>query len=300
MSGSPHLNPDAEPILQRFSDWLRCLKNFRVDVIMTVESSIRGMTIPKMLDTKHALTIERPHKLALRLIEGKIGTTVVCDGKKIYKYWGRDEYSESDAPAALDDIVISCATENAIRIPEICGPRCIDVLICHDPYERLTKSVSQMQYLGTRRVDGVECHHIKLLRESYDCELWIEVGDDPLLRQFVPDESQRLEQAVALNPVMKDMTMESSVAFKNWQVNVDLSKDEFRFVPPEGAEIVDEQALYKKMSTCEKCGQPAEVHESNVVSDGTATQEISSHHFCRACADAEGWLEKEKRFGPRE
>ena len=218
MSGSLHLNPDADPILRRFSDWLRCLKNFRVDVIMTVESSIRGMAIPKMLDTTHALTVERPNKLALRLTEGKIGTTVVCDGKKICKYWGRDEYSESDAPATLDDIVISCATENAIHIPEICGRRCIDVLICHDPYERLTKSVSQMEYLGTKRVDGVERHHIKLLRESYDCELWIEVGDDPLLRQFVPDESQRLEQAVAQNPVMKDMTMESSINFRNWQV----------------------------------------------------------------------------------
>ncbi len=69
---------------------------------MTVNSSIRGMTIPKMLDTTHALTVERPNTLALRLTEGKIGTTVICDGKKIYKYWGRDEYSESGAPAALD------------------------------------------------------------------------------------------------------------------------------------------------------------------------------------------------------
>lgn len=300
MNGPDEIDPHAEPILRRFSEWLRCLKNFRVEVIMTVNISIRGMTIPKMLDTKHVLTVERPNRIALRLTEGKIGTTVICDGKKIYKYWGRDEYSESDAPATLDDIVISCATENAIHIPEICGPRCIDVLICANPYERLTKGVSRIDQLDTDEVDGVECHHIKLLRESYDCELWIEVGDDPLLRQFVPDESQRLEQAVALNPVMKDMTIESSVNFKNWQVNVDLPEDEFRFVPPEGAEIVDEQALYKKMSTCEKCGQPADVHESNVVSDGTATQEISSHHFCRACADAEGSLEKARRFGSGE
>ncbi len=57
MNRPDEIDPHAETILRRFSDWLRCLKNFRVDVIMTVESSIRGMTIPKMLDTKHALTV---------------------------------------------------------------------------------------------------------------------------------------------------------------------------------------------------------------------------------------------------
>lgn len=274
-------DPEAERIIREFSSYLRSLKRFSLDIDATMVSTHRGVTTE--MSPAYGMAVERPNKLSLVLRSGSMGTTTVCDGEMVYRYWPvMQQYSETRAPASLDGLAIA---HGAVGSP---GFACVDVLIADDPYRAVMASVTRAAYLGIENIGGVACHRVKVFRGSEDWELWVGVGEKPLLRRFVPDESTRLAQVTSLNPTMKGMVIQVSVALQNWQVDLDLPGEQFRFTPPEGVVKIDESARIEGQVVCERCGQPANVHITNAIADDPAA--TTSRHLCRTCAAAEGLL----------
>src|SRR4029079_3254953 len=114
-------------------------------------------------------------------------------------------------------------------------------LLNDDPAKQLLEKVQAVKYGGLVELDGAKCHLIEASGEELDWQLWIDAGDKPLVRQFVPD----LAKAFALmakrakgKSTFENMKISNTVAFKYWEINPKLPADAFVFNAPEGVEKV--------------------------------------------------------------
>lgn len=278
------IDPEADRAMREFSGYLRRLESFRVDVDSTVRSTIGGMDVGRHLDSAYTLEVERPNKLALVLQRGSVGTTIICDGQTIWRYWpGMKRYTEGPAPKTLDGVATALGAGDGL---EFGIPECIDFVLRDDPYAAMTAGASRIASSGVENIDGVTCCRLTLDSPTRDWQLWIGPDKVPLLRRFVPDLSKKAAQVAALNPDIKDMVINVAVTLQNWQVNIGVAHDKFRFAPPEGVVKKDLSKLRKEGLVCEKCGRPADVHVVETVAG--RPEDTSSHDFCRQCSDREG------------
>jgi TonB family protein len=227
---SSKIDPKAEQVVRELSEYLRGLKSFRVDITTSVKTKAQGMNME--MKSSRSLAVRRPDRFALVPKEGVEGATVICDGKKVYTYLPEvRKYTVQEAPKALDSIMMLQMEGTGVGSDDVS----IGSLLRSNPYEVIMKGVIQGQYLGMEEIDGVECHHLKFFEREIDWEMWVEVGDKPLIKRNVPDISKTL----AKNADLKGMGVEASVTFTNWAVNVDLPDDQFVFTPPASAKKVD-------------------------------------------------------------
>jgi hypothetical protein len=56
----------------------------------------------------------------------------------------------------------------------------------------LTRGVELAHYVGVHNVEGVHCHHLVLQRKDLDLQVFVEVGEKPLLRKLVFEYPERL------------------------------------------------------------------------------------------------------------
>ena len=81
-------------------------------------------------------------------------------------------------------------------------------------------------------LDGTNCHLIKAAGQELDWQLWIDAGDKPLVRQFVPDLSKALElmakQSKKKSP-LESMKVTNVVTFNQWDTKAKFSPDAFVF-----------------------------------------------------------------------
>jgi hypothetical protein len=92
-----------------------------------------------------------------------------------------------------------------------------------DPYARLAPGIVTAAYLGQTELDGVRCHHIFIVQEEMDWQVWIEADGDPLPR--------RMEIVYRSLP----RTPRFEAEFGGWDLESSPSPDVFRFEPPAGA-----------------------------------------------------------------
>ncbi|MFB3112459.1 MAG: DUF2092 domain-containing protein, partial [Gemmatimonadales bacterium] len=195
----------------------------------------------QQINSEYSVAVQRPNKLALVLKWGMRGATtsatIVSDGEKLYTYIKLltyppimgNRYTVQDAPEKLGEI-----TEVGAGIANpgmMYGMFIVTLLFADDPYDKFMKGVNAVQYLGTVELDGVPCHLLGFSLDEVDWKLWLQTGDEPLPRKIMPDLSKKAEA--------RGMKAELEVRLDGWAVNVDLTEDQFAFVPPEGAEQVE-------------------------------------------------------------
>ena len=76
---------------------------------------------------------------------------------------------------------------------------------------------------GAATVRGIACHHLRLVQEDLDWQVWVDVGDRPLPRKLVIT-YKRLPLAPQFAAVLSD-----------WELAPRLSDERFAFEAPEGA-----------------------------------------------------------------
>ncbi len=74
-------------------------------------------------------------------------------------------------------------------------------------------------------IEGVECEHLAFRNPDVDWQLWVEVGDRPVPRQYVIT-SKTLTGAP-----------EYTLRIRNWNTGQAIAAKDFEFVPPAGAQL---------------------------------------------------------------
>ncbi len=236
------IEPKADKVIKQLSDYLQGLDSFRVDVESVTKMEMPGMKTE--MTSAQAVALERPMKLAITPKSGKVQGTIICDGETVYTYLPMtSEYTETEAPESIDQIWSTGAAAMIMGMemgPQ--GQAFLPSLLHSDPYQSIMDGVTGGKYLGTEEIEGATCHHLKFFQEELDWEIWVETGDKPVIRRLIPDMSKTFakmgEGFSEMPDMMKDMQMESTTSFSNWQGNVELPEDQFKFTPPADAKKV--------------------------------------------------------------
>ena len=96
-----------------------------------------------------------------------------------------------------------------------------------DPYALLAPRIEDAFYVGVHTAAGVPCHHVLLIQESVDWQIWIQTGERPLPRKLVI--------------TYKDVpgSPQYVAVFTNWEFDPDVPDSLFVFQVPTGAVQVE-------------------------------------------------------------
>ena len=231
---APKVDPKADEVMRELSEYYGGLNSHSVDFSMSLSWQFKGMDIEAT--TIYEVALQRPNRFLMRPRRGSTGITVVCDGTSMYTYVPMmKEYTVEEALGDLEAVAGECDA----------GPMglmgiTLTFLISMEPYDSIMEGVSEGDYLGVAEIDGVQYHHLKFLQAGQagqagqggqggpDWEIWVQTGERPLVRRIVPDSLE-----------LKEMESEMAFDFENWQINVELPDETFRFTPPPSAQRVE-------------------------------------------------------------
>ena len=214
------IDPKADQILRKMSDYLGSLEQFSVQTENTLEVVLRtGEKI--QYDSPAELSLRRPNK-ARASRKGDIeDQEFYYDGKTLTLYNpGKKFYASVEAPPTIDEAIDFA--KNSLDVYAPGGD-----LIYKNPYKILTEDVVSGFYVGMTVVGGIKCHHLAFRGNEVDWQIWIEDGDKPLPKKFIV--------------TTKWMTgaPQFTVVIKNWNLSPKLTDNMFTFVPPKDAQKID-------------------------------------------------------------
>jgi peroxiredoxin len=221
--------PKPEDELRKMTDYLGGLPAFGCRIVATLDIKAEGQD-PMQELTKMTARLERPNRLALIVDEGKMGLTVVSDGKQLTQLLGvLKRYVVSDAPPTYAEM-----TEIGVPLkPTILGTQGRLIPTGGDEYfKRIVAGVESSQFIGTEKVGGVTCHHLRFAEKRFDWDVWIEDGKWPVVQKIMLDMSKQFADEKA--------TVTYTVAFSDWNVAPKFTAADFAFKPPADAKEVDE------------------------------------------------------------
>lgn len=224
--------PNPQEILRAATERIKQAQEFAADFDFEVKVGLPGLEHGRFVHYKMA--IQRPNKFIFLRTDGDMGATVACDAKQLTQYVSElRQYTNTEAPESLDQF--SSSMSGMMLIEGGMGGFMM-ALLADDPYQRLNADTSKSVYVGKETVEKVECHHIRLVQEDWDIDLWVTTDEQPTLRRIRPDLSKQLgkeEKEVGF-------TIAISLRYTNWNFQPGLTDEAFAFTPPASAELVDE------------------------------------------------------------
>jgi thiol-disulfide isomerase/thioredoxin len=112
-------------------------------------------------------------------------------------------------------------------------------LVSPDPARQLSSTAESVEYAGEEEVDGVKCHHLKAVGAQMDWEIWIDAGETPLVRKFLPDLGKALAAMAKAQKgpnQLAGMKIANVVSYIDWELDPKFGDDAFAFTAPEDAQ----------------------------------------------------------------
>jgi hypothetical protein len=214
------IDPQAEKLLRRMSDYLASRQQFTVKVESTLEVVLTsGQKI--QFDSPATLEVSRPNKLRAHRKGDLANQEFFYDGKTLTLYNPRENlYATTAAPPTIDE-TLDFAREKL----DIIAPA--SELLYKNAAEKMLKEASSGFVVGPSVVGGVKSTHLAFRGAEVDWQIWIEDGAKPLSRKFI-----LASKKVTGEP-------QFTVLIRSWDVAPKFTDKEFTFVPPKGAKKIE-------------------------------------------------------------
>ena len=164
---------EALAILQRTCDYLGAATSFVAEVDLDVDRYLQ--TGDKVtVSAQSTVRVRQPDRLAVETKGAAADRTVVYDGKN-FTVQDRlvPKTTVVGAPPRLEDALPAAKAEDDIVIP-------FGDLLQRDAIDTLSTAIQKADYVGIRKVDGRDYHHLAFSQENVDWQLWVQAGDQPL------------------------------------------------------------------------------------------------------------------------
>jgi hypothetical protein len=217
---APKVDPKANDLLKRMSDYLSGLQTFSFAAEHATEVVLKsGEKLEFLADSN--VTVQRPNHLRSDRRGEKANVSLYYDGKSMTIYGhGMNMYATAAAPPTLDAAIDFARKQLNLEAPAA------DLLYA-DPYKVLMEDVVSGTYVGEAVVDGTKCHHLAFRGNDSDWQVWIEDGARPLPRRYVI-----VSKKVAGTP-------EFQVELREWKVSPPVTPETFVFTPPPRSERIE-------------------------------------------------------------
>lgn len=214
------LNPDADEILRSMSNFLAGTQSFSFDA--DIANEVVNLEGQKLQFNSHStLLIDRPSRFHAHRKGRFVDMDLYYDGAKITIYGHKlNVFVQKEIAGTIDDAIIGIESESGLSAPGA-------DLIMSDPYSALSSGVVSSGYYGTAYVGGIECHHLSFRSAQVDLQLWVKAGDEPLPMKYV------------ITSKWITGAPQYSVLLSNWNLQPQISADQFEFLPPEDAQKIE-------------------------------------------------------------
>ena len=245
--------PDVSPedILRSTVEFYRSAQVLQVREKQSLHVQMTGENATVRVD--RTIIVEKPNRIVVRSDRDKTEFDIVSDGEKLITcIVSKNEYSEEDAPESIDDFMTN-PTHRAIGIGPIGGFAFL--LLSDEPFKHLMDGVTEVKYMGRTTADGVDAHRLRLRRQYFDLEIWINTQGDPLVSKMKADLS-RMMVATGQLPAGTPVRSIFATQFMDWKFDEPAEAGAFNFKSPEGATKVD--SFFRK-SLLGKAAPPLEL-----------------------------------------
>ena len=214
------IDPQAEKLLRRMSDYLASRQQFSLKSESTLEAVLTsGQKI--QFDSPATLVVSRPNKLHAHRKGDIANQEFFYDGKTLTLYNPKENlYATTAAPATLDEMFDFAREKLDVIAPGT-------DLFYKNAAEKMLKASSSGLIVGPSVVAGVKTTHLAFRAADVDWQIWIDDGDKPLPRKFILTSKQ-----VKGEP-------EFTILIRSWDLAPKVTDKEFTFVPPKGAKKIE-------------------------------------------------------------
>lgn len=182
--------------------------------------------------------MQRPDKIRINADGDLESKQFIYNGKTITLFdENKKVYATMDVPAGVDQALEKARNDYGLRVG-------LAELGSNNPCKYAGKDIKHALYVGLHRVRGVDCHHLAFDRDDIQFQVWIDAGEQPLLRKFVITQKQ-----LPASP-------QFVVYFQEWNFSPKLNDSLFTFVPPPGTEKINFIPVKKTAAPKTKKGQP--------------------------------------------
>lgn len=173
------MDEKAMQILQGMSDYLAKAEtaSFRVK---TFFDEVRESGIKIKVAREGNILLKRPGQLFVESIaDNGAARTVWFDGSRL-TVWDRaaNQVKTLDFKGTTDALLDNLAEKYQVNLP-------VADLLFSNVGAALKDTIISSEYLGTRTVQGVTCHHLSFESTGADWQIWIEADATPLPCRFV-------------------------------------------------------------------------------------------------------------------
>jgi hypothetical protein len=214
------VEPQADRLLRRMTDYLAGLKEFSVDTHSTIDVVLAsGQKI--QFDNGAALSVQRPNRFFARRRGDLTSQSFYYDGKTLTLHNPDDKvYASVPAPGTIE-----AALDFARDALDLVAPA--SDLVYRNAYEILVEDVTAGFVVGKTAIGGVRCAHLAFRKPYVDWQIWIQEGATPLPRKFV------------ITSKLAAGAPEFTIVMLNWNGAPKLTERAFAFTPPPGARSIE-------------------------------------------------------------
>ena len=217
---SSAIDPQADQLLRKMSDYMAGLEQFSVQTENSVEVVLRSGEKIQFINPAE-LSLQRPNKLQANRKGDIVDQEFYYDGKTLTLYDKEsNHYVTVEAPPTIDETIDFAREQLDLYAPG-------GDLIYKNTYSILTEDVISGSYIGLSVVGGIKCHHLAFRGNEVDWQIWIEAGDKPLPKKFIVT-SKWITGAPQFILVIK-----------SWDFSPRFTEDMFTFKPPKDAQSAD-------------------------------------------------------------
>jgi hypothetical protein len=179
-AGPPH----AEDVLRAMSEYLAKAKGYSYHAEVEFDQLLpRG---PKIrLSGAVDVSVARPGRFFVDYRDDVQDRVVWFENGRVTLFDPvAGTYAQVSGPKDIDGMVAKLEKEYGVAMP-------LGELAESDPHAVLTRGVDIAHYVGVHNVEGVHCHHVVLHRSDVDLQVFVEVGEKPLVRKLVFEYPER-------------------------------------------------------------------------------------------------------------
>src|SRR5499433_2543724 len=214
------IDPQAEKLLRRMSDYLAGRQQFSLKAESTLEVVLTsGQKI--QFDSPATLIVSRPNKLLAHRKGDIANQEFFYDGKTLTLYNPKENvYATTAAPATIDEMFDFAREKLDVIAPGT-------DLFYKNAAEKMLKAFSSAFVVGPSVVAGTKTTHLAFRAAEVDWQVWIQDGDKPLPLKFILTSKQ-----VKGEP-------EFTMVIRSWDLAPKVTDQEFVFTPPKGAKKIE-------------------------------------------------------------
>jgi hypothetical protein len=209
------VDPQAMAALNRMSDYLKTLKTFRITSEVSKDELVdTNMKIQK--SASNEITVQLPDRLHAHVAGDEQDLQFIYDGKTLTLYDDAGKhYATAPAPPTVARTLDAIRARYGIVFP-------LADFIEMSAQENLLQNITAAGYIGTSRIDGVECDHVAIRQSDVDWQVWIEKSETPLPRKVVITTKTQ-------------PTQPQYIATLKWDTTSSIDSSLFTFTPPADA-----------------------------------------------------------------